>query len=926
MAAKKDFLFDPARNPLYRDDYRPSEYKIPSVKLDIDLDPNKTTITSRISVNRNPDLANVGGPLILDGEDLTLKSLKIIENGQTRELDHSEYTVSDKNLILKRPPAQPFELEITTQMNPEKNTTLSGIYTAGDILCSQCEAQGFRRITYFLDRPDNLATYDVTLTADKEKYPVLLSNGNGNPAQTTDNGDGTHSISWNDPWPKPSYLFAVVAGDMHVLEDKFITMSGKEVDLRIYVQDGYEDKISWAMESLKRSMKWDEDRYGREYDLDCFHIVAVDKFNAGAMENKGLNVFNVSYLVGSGETSTDDELTNIEAVIGHEYFHNYSGDRVTVRDWFELTLKEGFTVLRDRQFTEDMHSKEIKRIDDAIDLRAIQFMEDAGPTSHPIRPDKVEEFDNIYTGTIYEKGSHVLGMLHTMMGETTWRAATDEYFSRFDGQAVTCDDFVDVMEETSGINLDQFRKWYRQSGTPEISYQGNYDANAKTYTLTLSQRTPATADQPHKEALHIPVAVGLIAESGKDVPLKLSTDDASTAADTTRVLHLTENTQTFVFENVSGPVVPSLLRGFSAPVKITTQPSDDELIFRMAHDSDGFNKYEATERLMVKTLHKLIKDVKDDLPLSLDQGFLDAYAVNVQNATSGDMAFNARLLGIPAYNLIIQDLKTLDPDDVNDAIDFMKTTLATTFAAEFKSIYDQTKAPAGETYNVVPAQVGRRELHNLSLGFLGKLETPAVAQDAATQYSTADNMTEKLQALTIMTKMVPDEAVAVADKMLDNFYQTYKNNNNLVDKWLRLNASRPQADALDRVRKLMDHEAYDATNPNKVSALVGGFANGNPTLFHKKDGSGYKFLADTIIDMNDVNAKTATRLSKLFTQFKRYDSERQALMVEQMERIMAVPTLDVGLKEIIGKALDTAEKKPTNDNAKKFGTSARKQG
>ncbi|HEX2753054.1 MAG TPA: aminopeptidase N [Alphaproteobacteria bacterium] len=924
--AKKDFLFDPARNPLYRDDYRPSEYKIPSVKLDIDLEAEKAVIRSRIHVTRNPDQPDVGGALVLDGEDLTLKSLKIIENGQARDLDRSEYTVTDKNLILKRPPAKPFELEIVTEMNPEKNTSLSGIYTAGDIICSQCEAQGFRRITYFLDRPDNLATYDVKLTADKEKYPVLLSNGNGNPAKTSDNGDGTHSISWNDPWPKPSYLFALVAGDMHVLEDKFTTMNGKEVDLRIYVQDGYEDKIAWAMESLKRSMKWDEDRYGREYDLDCFHIVAVDKFNAGAMENKGLNVFNVSYLVGSPETSTDAELIDIEAVIGHEYFHNYSGDRVTVRDWFELTLKEGFTVLRDRQFTEDMHSKEIKRIDDAVDLRAIQFMEDSGPTSHPIRPDKVEEFDNIYTGTIYEKGSHVLGMLHTMMGETTWRAATDEYFSRFDGQAVTCDDFVDVMEEVSGINLDQFRKWYKQSGTPEISYSGSYDADTKTYTLTLRQQTPATADQAAKENLHIPVAVGLIGESGNDIALKLSTDDAGTTAGTTRILHLTEASQTFVFENVSGPVVPSVLRGFSAPVKVTTQPTDEELIFRMAHDSDGFNKYEATERLMVKTLHKLIKDVQDDLPLAPDPAFVDAFRANVQNATGGDMAFNARLLGVPPYNLIIQDLKTVDPDDVADAIDFLKTTLAKEFQTEFKTIYQQTAAPAGETYNVVPAQVGRRELHNLALGYLGKLETPEAAMDAATQYGTSKNMTEKLSALTTMTKMAADEAQPVANKMLDDFYQTYKNNNNLIDKWLRLNAGRPTDNVLDHVRALMDHEAFDKTNPNKVRALVGGFVGGNPTQFHKKDGSGYKFLADVVIEMNDINAKTATGLSKLFTQFKRYDSDRQALMVEQMERIMAVPTLDVGIKEILGKALDTAAKKPTNDNVKKFGQSARKQG
>lgn len=925
MADKKDFVYDPDRNALHRGDYRPTEYKIPSVKLDIQLDEEETVVTSHIHVTRNPALPHAGGALVLDGEAMKLKSLKITENGVTRDMDRSEFVVTDKNLILKNPPAQPFDLEIVTQVNPKQNTTLSGIYMAGDILCSQCEAQGFRRITYFLDRPDNLATYDVKLTGDMHKFPVLLSNGNGVPTQTVNNGDGTHSITWNDPWPKPSYLFAVVAGDMHVIEDTFTTMNGKKVDLRIYVQDGYEDKVTWAMESLKRSMKWDEDRYGREYDLDCFHIVAVDKFNAGAMENKGLNVFNVKYLVGSPEMSTDDELIDIEAVIGHEYFHNYSGDRVTVRDWFELTLKEGLTVLRDRQFTEDMHSKEIKRIDDAIGLRSAQFMEDAGPTSHPIRPDRVEEFDNIYTGTIYEKGSHVLGMLHTMMGETTWRSAMDEYFTRFDGQAVTCDDFVDVMQEVSGIDLTQFRKWYSQSGTPEISYSGHYDAATQTYRLTLTQNTPPSADQAHKEPMHMPIALGLIGTDGNDIPLSLSTDAAGSDAPATRVLHLTEASQTFEFKNVDGPVVPSLLRGFSAPVKITTQPADDELVFRMAHDSDGFNKYEATERLMVKTLHKLIQQAENDLPLTLDAGFIAAYGENVKNAATGDLAFNARTLGLPPYNIIIQDLKVLDPDAVAEAVDFLKTTLAKTFEPELKSIYAATAAPAGEKYDVVPAQVGRRELHNTVLGFIGKLETPEAALDAVAQYGHSKNMTEKLAALGTLTRMTSEDAIPVADKLLGDFYTRYKDNNNLVDKWLSLQAGRPAEGALERVKDLMKHEAYDPTNPNKVYALIGGFTAGNPSAFHDKDGSGYKFLADTIIDLNDINAKTATNLAKRFTQFKRYDSERQDLMVEQMQRIMALPTLDIGIKEIIGKALDTVEKKQTNDNKRKSAP-ARKQG
>ena len=913
MAMKKDFLFDPERNPLYREDYRPSEYKIPKVKLNISLDEERTIVKSHIDVKANPDNP-VGGPLVLNGEDLRLTSLKITENGVTRELDQGEYIVNDESLILKRPPLTPFSLDITTEVNPKENTKLSGIYMAGDILCSQCEAQGFRRITYFLDRPDNLAVYDVTLDGDKDKFPILLSNGNGDYEKTTDLGDGRHSISWSDPWPKPSYLFAIVAGDMKVLEDEFITMTGKKVDLRIVVQPGYENQISWAMESIKKAMAWDEQRYGREYDLDVFHIAAVDKFNAGAMENKGLNVFNVSCLVGSPVTSTDDELIYIEAVIGHEYFHNFSGDRVTVRDWFELTLKEGFTVLRDRQFTEDMHSQAIKRIHDATGLKSSQFMEDASPLSHPIRPDKVEEFENIYTGTIYEKGSHVLGMLYTMLGPTTWRAATDEYFSRFDGQAVTCDDFVNVMEEVSGRDLSQFRRWYNQSGTPEISYYGKYDDATKTYSLTLSQNTKPTHDQAVKQDLMIPVAVGLINEAGKDIPLKLK-GEASASAETTRVLNLTQHSQTFVFENVPGPVTPSVLRNFSAPVKVVTRPTDDELIFRMAHDSDPYNKFEATERLMIKTLQGLVKDVHDDLPLKLSPDFVAAYGNNVANALDGDKMFNAMTLQLPAYNLITQDMKTIDPDAVQEAISFMRKTLATTFEAEFREIYKETTAPAGEKYDLSKEQVGRRELHNASLSFLGKMQTPEMSALAFTQYQNATNMTEKLAALGTLSKIPPSGATDTRQFALDDFYATFKDNNNVIDKWLQISAAVGDGDPLARVQSLLKHPSYDETNPNKVYALLGGFMGGNPTLFHNKDGSGYQFLADVVIHMNEVNPKTAAGLAKRFTQFKRYDKERQALMIHEMERIMQTPQLETGIKEILGKALESA--KPVNDNTAK---------
>ncbi|MDD9901899.1 MAG: aminopeptidase N [Alphaproteobacteria bacterium] len=893
MPAQNPYLFNPERNPLDRSDYRPTEYKIPSMHMHLNLDREKTVVSSTLYVNRNPEMADAGGALVLDGENLKLSQLKIQEDGdwRWRDMDRQEYTVTDKHLIIKNPPKGPFALGIQTEINPEANTALKGIYMAGDILCSQCEAQGFRHITYFLDRPDNLAKFTVTMEADKKEFPVLLSNGNGDYKKTQDLGNGRHAITWNDPWPKPSYLFATVAGDMKVLEDEFTTMSGKKVDLRIAVQPGYEDKIGWAMESIKRAMKWDEEKYGREYDLDVFHVVAVDKFNAGAMENKGLNVFNVSYLVGDQETSTDSELIDIEAVIGHEYFHNWTGDRVTLRDWFELTLKEGLTVLRDRQFTEDMHSQPIKRIDDAMELRAGQFMEDSSPAAHPIRPDIVEEFDNIYSSTVYTKGSHVLGMLKTIVGDDTWRKGMDEYFDRFDGQAVTCDDFVNVHEEVSGKNLDQFRRWYSQSGTPEITYEGEYDANAKKYILTLTQHTPATADQPEseKKPLHIPVAVGLIGESGKDaVP--------------TTVLHLMQKKQSFVFDNVDGPVAPSVLRGFSAPVKVKTQPSDDELIFRMAHDSDPFNKYEATERLMVKTIQNLVEDYKNGKELELPQAFMDAYAQNLSTALDGDKAFAARTLMLPLYNIITQDMPTIDPDAVDAALKFTRNTLTKTFERELQNIYVQTAPPMGEKYDVVPEQVGRRELRNTALSYLTRLETPRAVTAAKRQYAAATNMTERYAALANLSRIDVPEAKAA----MDDFYTRYKDNSNLVDTWLGLSAGIPHGDTAGRVKKLMQHPAFDKTNPNRVRAVVGGYL-GNPVRFHNKDGSGYKFLADTVIEMNDINPPIAAGLSRRLAQFKRYDADRQALMIREMERIMKTPKLAKGVKEVIGKALDTAK-------------------
>jgi aminopeptidase N len=880
-------IYNHKHNDQVRSDYRPSPYKIPEADLYIKLDATNTQVRHRVVVEGNPAAQIQGGPLILNGEDIDLSSVKIKENGQWRDLDRAEFVVDDKQLILLRPPSGRFELEIQNECNPEENTKLQGIYLDDDgIIGSQNESQGFRRITYSLDRPDNLTKYTTTLEAVKEKYPVLISNGNGDPSKTEDLGNGRHRITWVDPFPKPSYLFAAIAGDLKIVHDTFTTMSGKEVDLRIVVPKGYEDKVAFAMESIKKAMKWDEEKYGREYDLDCLHLIGLKKFNMGAMENKGAIVFNINSLCGSPETSTDTQLLRIETVVGHEYFHNWTGDRVTVRDWFEISLKESLTELRNEQFAADMNSKAIQTIDDAIYLRSVQFREDAGPTAHNVRPERAESFENIYSPTVYNKGAQVLRMMNTILGDQMWRTAMDSYFDKFDGQAVTVDDFIDNMQEVSGWDMTQFRRWYTQSGTPEISYEGKYDAAAKTYSLTLKQHTPSTPDQPAetKKPFHIPVAVGLIGESGKDVA--------------TQLLNFTEAEQTFVFKNVNGPVVPSILRDFSAPVKIMTQPSDPELIFRMAHDSDPFNRFEASERLMSKTMQNLLKDHEAGKPLAMPREVMDAYAANLAGALDDDQAFAARMLTLPAFT---QSLKKYDPLAAQVVSDFVAKTLAETFKSDFRRIYAATAAPAGEKYAVTPEQTGHRELHNTALDFLAKLETPQFAADAEQQYRQSKNMTEKLGGLRVLSRL-PGDAGATA---LADFYATYRNDTNVMDTWLSVSAQTATGDVVGRVRELMKDKVFDLTNPNKVRALMGGFT-GNTEAFHNKDGSGYKLLADVIISLNEVNPHTATGIIRSLVQFDRFDDQRQKLMVAELARIMATPQLDTQIKDIVGKALESA--------------------
>lgn len=902
----KDYLFDPNSKAMNRLDYRAPEYLIPKTELHFDLDESAAIVRSKLTVKPNPDNA-VGGPLILNGEDMKLISLKV--NGKT--LDRQDYTVTDKELIIKRPPNGEFTIEIENEIDPSSNTLLEGLYKTGGLLSTQCEAQGFRRITYYLDRPDVLSTFTTTLEADKDKFPTLLSNGNGDVTKTKDLGNGRHQITWTNPHPTPAYLFAIVAGDLNMMEDTFTTKSGKDVTLRIFVEDGYENKIQWAMESLKRSFKWDEDTYGREYDLDVFHIVAVKGFNMGAMENKGLNIFNISLLAGDPDTTTDARLIDIEAVIGHEYFHNWSGNRVTVRDWFELTLKEGLTVLRDRQFTADMHSKATKDIEDASIMEAGQFIEDSGPSSHPIRPDFVQEFDNIYSATVYQKGSHVLGMMKTILGDDLWRKAMDEYFSRFDGQAVTCDDFIQVMQEVSGIDLELFKKWYSQSGTPEIEFDGAYDAKAKTYTLKLKQTTPPTADQKDKGPLYIPVSVGLIGKDGKDVPLTLTSDNS--AAETTKVLHLKEAEQTFTFTNVDGPVVPSILRGFSAPVKIVSEIPDEDLIFRMSNDSDGYNRYSAAKTLMKKSLLKMADEISNNKTPKMDSKIINAFDHILTTAMDGDKSLSAMLMAMPTIGELVEE-KTrsgdADPLALDKAVEIARQEMLAMHRSHFENLFDTTKASANDTYAVTPDQVGRRALHNTMLGYLGEASDADVIRKAKAQFDKTDNMTERMGALAVLNKIDCPERQAA----LDAFYNKFKDDQNVIDSWLMLQAAAPQDGALQRVKDLMKHEAFDIKNPNKVRAVFRGFMSNTPH-FHAADGSGYKLLADQIIALNSINPRMGAGLIRPFLQWNKYAEPQSELMKTEIERILKTPDLAMGIKEFAQKALAVEKKDSSDKNA-----------
>ena len=884
MNAPDKILTDAPKAILLKD-YRAPDYLINTVDLHFDLFEDYARVTSRLTMHSNHDRTQGGQPLVLRGERLALVSVKL--NDQV--LSAGAYQVDAESLTIADVPDS-FTLEIVTDIKPQENKALEGLYKSGGHFCTQCEAEGFRKITYFLDRPDVMAQYSTTIVADA-KYPVLLSNGN-----LVEHGKlegGRHWAKWVDPFKKPSYLFALVAGDLAHLEDRFVTASGREVVLRIYVEQHNLDKTEHAMHSLKASMAWDEKVFGLEYDLDIYMIVAVDDFNMGAMENKGLNLFNSKYVLAKPETATDADFDGIESVIGHEYFHNWTGNRVTCRDWFQLSLKEGLTVFRDQEFSADMASRAVKRISDVRTLRTVQFPEDGGPMAHAVRPDSYIEIGNFYTSTIYNKGAEVIRMMHTLLGADGFRKGMDLYFARHDGQAVTTDDFVKAMEDANQRDLVQFRRWYVQAGTPELEASGHYDAAAQVYTLTIKQTCPATPGQPEKSPFHIPVAMGLIDPQGNDMPLQLEGEAA--AAGTSRVLELREAEQSFRFVHVAQKPLPSLLRGFSAPVKLHSNTSREELAFMLGHDSDAFNRWEAGQRLAADIILGLVADLRDGKEMVLDDAFVAAISKTLESNL--DPALVAQVLTLPGELYLAELMPVVDVEGIHLAREFVRKTLAERLRQAFVAAYlvNTVFGP----YRFDSEDVAKRSLKNLSLSYLMALDDPASIALCMQQFEGADNMTDSITALYALANTdCAERAPAIAA-----FYDKWQHDTLVLDKWFGLQATSQLPGTLAEVEALIQHPAFEIKNPNKVYSLIGAFCRSNPYRFHDASGNGYLFLADKVLQIDAFNPSVAARMLGAMTRWRKFDEKRQALMKAQLERIVAHPGLSKDAYEVASKSL-----------------------
>ncbi len=878
-----------AHSTIYRKDYTPFDFLISSTDLRFELGEETTLVTSRLTIQPNFDTSQGPRPLKLNGQRFKLLGLSL----DNAPLDHDRYTVTPEQLAIHTVPAAPFTLEVRTELRPQDNTFLEGLYRSGGMFCTQCEAEGFRSITYYPDRPDVLSIFTTTVVADRVLYPVLLSNGNL--IKQGELPDGRHFATWHDPFRKPSYLYALVAGDLVSIRDSFVTCSGREVDLRIYVQQHNRDKCDHALLSLKKAMRWDEQTFGREYDLDCYMVVAVDDFNMGAMENKGLNVFNSRYVLASPTTATDDDYNAIEEVIGHEYFHNWSGNRVTCRDWFQLSLKEGFTVFRDQEFSSDMQSRGVKRISDVRNLRTAQFAEDAGPMAHPVRPDSYIEINNFYTMTVYEKGAEIVRMLHTLLGPENFREGSDLYFSKHDGQAVAVDDFVQAMADAGRIDLQQFSLWYSQAGTPQLSASGAYDPSNSTFTLTISQSCPPTPGQPDKQPLHIPLELGLLGKDGRQLPLL--PEGESGPGSTTKVLQLRSTEESFRFQGLAEEPVPALLRGFSAPVKLEYPYRHADLLVLMAHEPDPFCRWEAGQRMASQIILDLINKQQQGQELSLDAEFAEAFGITLANGHS-DKAFLAETLTLPSEKYIAELLPVIDPGAIHAVRQFLVRSLASLFKSQFLSLRESCRSSL--PYSPGDGRAGQRRLANLCLSYLASNGGQEIIDLCLQQYHAADNMTDQIGALAPMASCDCPERRTI----LTDFYGRWQHDRQVVDKWFALQATSTLPGMLHEVRALLDHPAFELTNPNRFRSLVGNFSQGNQARFHDPSGSGYRFLTDQLIRLIPVNPQVSARLLAPLTGWRRFEEGRSRLMRDELLRIKILPDLPKDVYEVVMKSLE----------------------
>lgn len=870
-----------------RQDYRPPAFFVEETELLIQLDGPRTRVRSRLVLRRNPEVE--AGPLELDGVGLTLEQLRV--DGRQPAADSVRQ--EPERLVLTGLP-ETCVVETCSLIDPDGNDSLEGLYRSGPIYATQCEAEGFRKITWYPDRPDVLSVYRVRIEADQERCPVLLANGN--PVAAGELPDGRHYAEWHDPFPKPSYLFAVVAGDLAHVEDEFVTASGRRVALRLYVEARDLDKCDHAMAALKAAMAWDEEVYGREYDLDRYHIVAVDDFNLGAMENKGLNLFNTSCVLARPDTTTDATYQRIEAIVGHEYFHNWSGNRVTCRDWFQLSLKEGLTVFREAAFAADRGSPTVQRIADVQYLRTAQFAEDSGPMAHPVRPDSYMEIANFYTVTIYEKGAEVVGMLHQLLGPETFRRGTDLYFDRFDGQAVTCEDFLQCMAEVSGRDLSVFERWYSQAGTPVLEVRGDYDAATGRYGLTVRQSCPPTPGQPDKLPFHIPLRMALLGEAGA---LRLVQEgvppDPDSEDNTELVLEITEAEQRFVFLEVGEEPVPSLLRGFSAPVRLDFPYTRDQLAFLFQRDGDGFSRWEAGHQLACLALEDLVAAWQSGDALELEPRLLDTWALLL--AEEGlDPALTALMLELPSESYLAERSPPADVAAIHAARGFARQRLATVLETQLRTRY--RALASDEPYRPEPGQMAARSLRNACLGYLLELGRPEDIQAAWEQFVGSDNMTDTLAALTGLARHTETEG----QRALEQFYQRWQDEPLVVNQWLQVQAAVPGEATLARVQTLLEHPAYEARNPNKVRALLGTFSQHNPSAFHRADGAGHRFLADQVAALDGSNPQLAARLLTPLTRWRSYQPRWAESMRTALQELMEQP-LSTDVYEVVSKSL-----------------------